>query len=56
MKLKMVGIDQFATTTGLTSKLTWGNLVVDAVKFGWDKVAKGAVNKATELIISGHLF
>ena len=39
-------IDQFATTTGLTSKLTGGNLVVDAVKFGWDKVAKGVVNKA----------
>ena len=41
-------IDQFATTTGLTSKLTGGNLVVDAVKFGWDKVAKGAVNKAIQ--------
>ena len=24
------------------------NLVFDAVKFGWDKVAKGAVNKATQ--------
>ena len=41
-------IDQFATTTGLTSKLTGGNLVYDAVKFGWDKVAKGAVNKAIQ--------
>ena len=41
-------IDQFATTTGLTSKLTGGNLVVDPVKFGWDKVAKGAVNKAIQ--------
>ena len=41
-------IDEFATTTGLTSKLSGGNLVFDAVKFGWDKVAKGAVNKAIQ--------
>ena len=41
-------IDQFAKTTGLTFKLTGGNLVIDAVKFGWDKVAKGAVNKAIQ--------
>ena len=41
-------IDQFAKTTGLTHKLTGGNLVFDAVKLGWDKVAKGAVNKAVQ--------
>ena len=41
-------IDQFAKTTGLTHELTGGNLVVDAVKFAWDKVAKGAVNKAIQ--------
>ena len=41
-------LNQFAKTTGLTHELTGGNLVVDAVKFGWDKVAKGAVNKAIQ--------
>ena len=41
-------INQFAKTTGLTHELTGGNLVFDAVKFGWDKVAKGAVNKAIQ--------
>ena len=41
-------INQFAKTTGLTHELTGGNLVFDAVKFAWDKVAKGAVNKAIE--------
>ena len=41
-------IKQFATTTGITPILTGGNLVFDAVKFGWDKVAKGAVNKAIQ--------
>ena len=40
--------NQFAKTTGLTHELTGGNLVFDAVKFGWDKVAKGAVNKAIQ--------
>ena len=39
---------QFAKTTGFTHELTGGNLVFDAVKFGWDKVAKGAVNKAIQ--------
>ena len=39
-------LNQFARTTGLTHELTGGNLVFDAVKFGWDKVAKGAVNNA----------
>ena len=41
-------IDQFAKTTGLTHELTGGNLVFDAVKFGWDKVAKPAVMKSIE--------
>ena len=41
-------LNQFAKTTGLTHELTGGNLVFDAVKFGWDKVAKGAVNKAIQ--------
>ena len=41
-------INQFAKTTGLTHELTGGNLVFDAVKFAWDKVAKGAVNKAIQ--------
>ena len=41
-------INQFATTTGITSILTGGNLVFDAVKFGWDKVAKPAVMKSIE--------
>ena len=41
-------INQFAKTTGLTHELTGGNLVVDAVKFAWDKVAKGAVNKTIQ--------
>ena len=41
-------IDQFAKTTELTHELTGGNLVFDAVKFAWDKVAKGAVNKAIQ--------
>ena len=41
-------LNQFAKTTGLTHELTGGNLVVDAVKFAWDKVAKGAVNKAIQ--------
>ena len=41
-------LNQCAKTTGLTHELTGGNLVFDAVKFGWDKVAKGAVNKAIQ--------
>ena len=41
-------LNQFAKTTGLTHELTGGNLVFDAVKFGWDKVAKRAVNKAIQ--------
>ena len=41
-------IDHFAKTTGLTHELTGGNLVFDAVKFAWDKVAKGAVNKGIQ--------
>ena len=41
-------LNQCAKTTGLTRALTGENLVFDAVKFGWDKVAKGAVNKAIQ--------
>ena len=41
-------IEQFAKTTGLLNELTGGNLVYDAVKFGWNNVAKGAVNKAIQ--------
>ena len=41
-------LNQCAKTTGLTHALTGENLVFDAVKFGWDKVAKGAVNKAIQ--------
>ena len=41
-------LNQFAKTTGSTHELTGRNLVFDAVKFGWDKVAKRAVNKAIQ--------
>ena len=41
-------LNQCAKTTGLTHALPGENLVFDAVKFGWDKVAKGAVNKAIQ--------
>ena len=41
-------LHQFARTTGLTHELTGGNLVFDAVKLGWDKLAKGAVDKAVQ--------
>ena len=53
-------INQFAATTGIEPILSGGtlspqnppasggNLVFDAVKFGWDKVAKPAVQKSIE--------
>ena len=41
-------INQFAATTGIEPILTGGNLVFDAVKFGWDKIAKPAVQKSIE--------
>ena len=41
-------INQFAKTTKLTHELTGGNLVFDAVKLAWYKVAKPAVMKSIE--------